>query len=255
MPPQTMLDSGSTYSLISRETVNKSESLRKTRTKKIAIAKRLKIGDGAIMITDETINVDIYIQGTNVNITCYILEDKGAYQLIIGLETLADLGCSIDFSRGLLKVERSSIGVRATRKVKLMPGIATTVKITARLPHQLRKLDHIMELNKKYDNLGTQMCIVNFTRNNAHIILTNPSNKPIFIGTSSILGCLKLKNLCNPWFAIQTNHLEWTTPTNDACCIAKDTSRSSETHRFQRTDTRKAARILRQQFGMYRHEI
>jgi hypothetical protein len=69
------------------------------------------------MITDETINVDIYIQGTKVNITCYILEDKGAYQLIIGLETLSDLGCSIDFSRGLLKVERSSIGVRATRKL------------------------------------------------------------------------------------------------------------------------------------------
>ena len=80
-----------------------------------------------------------------------------------------------------------------------------------------------MELNKKYGNLGTQMCIVNFTQNNAHIILTNPSSKPIFIGTSSILGSLKLKNLCNPWFAIQTNHLEWTTPTNEACFMAKAT--------------------------------
>jgi uncharacterized protein YerC len=217
-----MLDSGSTYSLISRETVNKSEILRKSKTKKIDVAKRLKIGDGAIMITDETINVDIYIQGTKVNITCYILEDKGAYQLIIGLETLADLGCSIDFSRGLLKIERSTIGVRGTKKIKLMPGIATAVKITARLPHQLRQLDHIMELSKKYSELGTQMCIVNFNTNDAHIILTNPTNKPMFIGTTSILGCLKLKNLCNPWFAIQTNHSDWTSPQNEACFAAKE---------------------------------
>jgi hypothetical protein len=57
-----------------------------------------------------------------------------------------------------------------------MPGVATTVRVTARLPHQLRQLDHIMELNKKYGNLGTQMCIINFTKNDAHIILTNPSN-------------------------------------------------------------------------------
>ena len=172
------------------------------------------------MITDETINVDIYIQGTKVSITCYILEDKGAYQLIIGLETLADLRCSIDFSRGLLKVERSTIGVRATRKLKLMPGVATAVKITARLPQQLRQLDHIMELNKKYSGLGTQMCIVSFKTNDAHIILTNPTKTPIFIGTTTILGCLKLKNLCDPWFAIQTNHAEWTSQPNETCLAA-----------------------------------
>ena len=91
-------------------------------TKTIAIPKRLKIGEGAILETDETINGDIYIEGMKVNITCYILEDKGTYQLIIGLETLADLGCSIDLSNGLLKIEKSHIGVRPTRKMKLMLG-------------------------------------------------------------------------------------------------------------------------------------
>ena len=125
---------------------------------------------------------------------------------------------------------RSTIGVRATRKLKLMPGVATPVKITARLPQQLRQLDHIMELNKKYGELGTHMCIVNFKMNDAHIMLTNPSNKPLFIGTTSILGCLKLKNLCNPWFAIQTNHSEWTSPPSETCFVAKD-AKSEPTER------------------------
>jgi hypothetical protein len=151
-----MLDSGSTYSLISRETINKSGILTKLPTRKIELPKRLKIGDGAVLTTDETIN-HIYIQGKKVGITCFLLEDKGAYQLIIGLEILAELGCSIDFAKGLMKIERSHIGVKALRKMKLMPGVPTTVRVTARLPPQLKQLDHMMELNRKYADLGTQM--------------------------------------------------------------------------------------------------
>ena len=52
--------------------------------------------------------------------------------------------------------------------------------------------------------------------------MTNPHDEPVHIGTRSIIGSLKLRNWCDPWFATQTNYLDWAMTPESTCFAAKE---------------------------------
>ena len=73
-----LIDSGASFSLISREVINISPYLLSLERQKIREPKELKIGDGNFIQTTEVISPDIFVQGQKLNITCYIIENAGA---------------------------------------------------------------------------------------------------------------------------------------------------------------------------------
>ena len=65
-----LIDSGASFSLVSREVINNSKYLSSLPKHKIDEPKDLKIGDGNFIRTTEVISLDIIVPGQKFNLTC-----------------------------------------------------------------------------------------------------------------------------------------------------------------------------------------
>jgi hypothetical protein len=201
-----LIDSGASFSLISREVINSSTYLGSLPVQTIDEPKDLKIGDGNYIQTTEVISPNIIVQGQKLNITCYIIENAGAFPMVLGIQTMRDLKCKVDFVEGTLRIKRTRIAVKPIREYILKPNKTTLVAVMAKMPKQIRKLSLLMEINPLYRDMAPDLSIVEFSKGIVPMLMYNPHEYNVIIKPSDKIGNLTTNHLNEPFFAIQTSN-------------------------------------------------
>ena len=92
-----LIDTGATYSLISSEFIQRSKYLSSLPRQTISEPISLKIGNGDFITVTQFIKARFNIQDVPVCSKFYVLPYTNAYPILLGVESMQELSCKIDF--------------------------------------------------------------------------------------------------------------------------------------------------------------
>lgn len=187
-----LIDSGSTYSLLSRQAVQQySYFANHTTLHKLQHPVELQTGSGTPVLCKYEVKFHIFLQEQHVQLKCLIIEPITAFPLVIGYDLLAAHKFTMDFHARQLHLTKSKLLIRPCATYELKPHVPTIVWTHCGIPGLLNHLNFSLCLHGKFKNMVDQNLIISLHKGKTPIQITNNTNTPIHITSNTVLGCLR----------------------------------------------------------------
>ena len=197
-----LLDTGATFSLISRNFINTSTYLTSLEERKDYKQTNLKIGNGKQMLIQNYIIIEMTIQNVPIRSKFYIVEYNNAYPILMGLDTLRDLSCKIDLVNNTITIRNKYITARNKYDTVIPPHTAKSIDIKANLPFSFIHANLICKTCKRHNSI-----LPKYTKTRASSLLAyNDTDKPVCIPKDCVLGSIKICPDKNLTTNLQTIH-------------------------------------------------
>lgn len=159
-----LIDTGATYSLISSEFIQRSNYLSSLPKQPGPEPISLKIGNGDFIQVTHFIKVRFHIQDVPVYSKFYIVNCNNAYPLLLGVETMRDLSCKIDFSTNTLTIKNKYFVAKNLTAIAIPPNGKRKIYIQPTLPFQFNNVALLCKTKPEFRHIfGSYIRIVRIT--------------------------------------------------------------------------------------------
>lgn len=201
-----LFDSGATKSIISGSFVRGSRYLSNLRPISVTPIK-FRLGNGEFLYTDRLLQFEMSIQGQKFRISALIAEHLTGIDLILGTQTLTELGGSLDFCENRFKIPAKKIGLQSACKVVVKPGETKYVVLQGKVPAFLRNGEVVIQANKHLSKLCPTNMLVKLRKGRAYIPVTNATSKTVSLTKDKPAASLNLSQLITVAQPLSTDDL------------------------------------------------
>ena len=187
-----LVDSGATKTLISEQMILESGFL--SQQKRIPIDPVIfTVGNGDSLISHSCIEFMLKIQDHVFKITALIVSNLGGLDIVLGTNSLKEIGAKLDFSAQTLSFKARRVQLHSVRNYTIKPGECTNITIKAKMPSFAKNKEVLIQLNKFLRHFAPQDIIVKLRKGHTHIPICNKSKKNIQIKSSAPIGHVNLR--------------------------------------------------------------
>ena len=123
---------------------------------------------------------EMSIQGKKFRIAALVkAEHLTGIDLILGTQTLTELGGSLDFCENRFKIHPRKVSLKSGAKVKVKPGETKYIVLLGKIPAFLRNAEVVIEASKHMATLCPSSMLVKLRKGRAQIPVTNNTDKSI----------------------------------------------------------------------------
>ncbi len=185
-----LIDSGASTSILSEATTRQSAYLSSLPVECVQ-PRKIKIANGAVIVTDKMINFKVSVNGHEIGISAYLVPTMGLIPCLLGNNDLERLKAVLDFEKHTLRFRKPRNTVmRATRNITLKPGQTRYLTLSGRMPVALKSGEAVLNSSQFGSKFMPKRLIITITKGTCTVPLKNLSNKQVNIKTNVALAYL-----------------------------------------------------------------
>ena len=187
-PSLILVDSGSSYSLISVSFLNKYKELQALPTINQERSIKLLTASGNTVVCDTAVTIQVHIDHQVIGVTCLLVDNLIGVDIVLGARSLTSLRGSLDFKTGVLRLAKTMIPLKPDKTFILNPGMEKKVLIVGRyIPAYLKNSISIVVSAEKYTDYAPLRMLTQFRNRVTYILMRNNSDKPVkFLRSNAI---------------------------------------------------------------------
>ena len=187
-----LVDSGATKTLISEQTIQQSAFL--SRQKRIPINPlRFMVGNGDCLVSQSAIEFPINIQNHEFKITALIVNNAGGIDIILGTNSLREIGAKLDFHSQTLRFKARRVQLHTVRNYTVKPGESATLTLKAKIPSFIKSREVLIQVHKFLRPFTPRDMVVKLRKGHTNILIHNSTNKSLRIKSSKPIGHVNLR--------------------------------------------------------------
>lgn len=158
---------------------------------------RFRLGNGAYLIAEKSIRLEIMIQGHRFKISALVVDNLTGIDLILGTQTLSELEGTLDFKFNVFKIKHKKVTLTPTTKVIIKPGETKYLTLKGKVPPMIRNAEVIIRSGKHLARVCPTEFMVRLHRGRIDIPVTNPTQKNIQFDRDRYAASVNLSDLVN----------------------------------------------------------
>jgi len=187
-----IVDSGATMTVISSMYLESKEYL-KNLPKQKCEPYRIRIADGSIVESVETIRFPVRIQGYDFSLCAQVMPTCGLVSCLLGTADLRRLRAQLDFATHTLKFFiPDRVPFKAVANDILKPHSARVITLQGKLPKNAQNGQIVINSSYFARRLTSECYLTNVRRGHCQVQVYNPTDKVLKINRGSIMGFLDL---------------------------------------------------------------
>jgi hypothetical protein len=132
------------------------------------------------------------IQAVPVSSKFYIVDYKNAYPMLIGIETMRDLSCKIDFNTNTLTIKNKYFITKNSKPVTIPPKRKGKVYIQPNIPFDFNNTAFICKTRPEFRPLLSKYVRAETDTFGMYLTAYNPTRRSIHIASSTVVGNMKI---------------------------------------------------------------
>ncbi|PIK34893.1 hypothetical protein BSL78_28283 [Apostichopus japonicus] len=154
-----------------------------------------KLGNGNFLTASHVIDFEITIQSHRFKVSAVIADNVVGLDLILGNNTLRELGGMLNFRDGSFQIKPKKVYFRPVSNVTVQPGQTKKIIVQARVPSFLRNHEVVLESNCFLAQMCPSQMLVNLRKGRTFIQVTNTSQIRKFFVRSKPVAHLNLNDV------------------------------------------------------------
>jgi hypothetical protein len=206
-----LVDSGSYYSLVSADFVNKNTCLPTNKITKLVDPIRLKVANGGYMMSYHSINFDFKIDQGLFNVNALIVDKPFGYiDVIFGQKDLAKTKACLNFNKNRIEFRKgSSTCMKANYDVILKPHSCRHITLYGSLGKHLKNKTIVLQATGFGKQVLPSRTMLTTKGNKCTVLLMNNSNRVIKIKKDTKLANIDLKTSFSIFDRITPEHTQY----------------------------------------------